>query len=144
MGPPSVAFEMFLMFLLNYGQKSSEEFPFQQMIINWFPFRSLAMMRPINCWPKYTTHTSASYTPANCCLNFKVKAFQNLVCSIQDRCQGYFDIWINNMLKISLSQTSLHHVWSSIVHPGKYKPSFTSLQHSFRTNSFMGKTPQFV
>ena len=42
------------------------------MIINWFPFRSLAIIRPINWWPKYTTHTSASYTPAN--WNFKVKA----------------------------------------------------------------------
>ena len=63
-------------------------------------------------------------------------SFQNLVCPIQDRCQGYFDILSNNMLKISLSQTILHHVWSSIVHPGKYKPSFTSLQHSFRTNSW--------
>ena len=63
-------------------------------------------------------------------------SFQNLVCPIQDRCQGYFDILSNNMLKISLSQTILHHVWSSIVHPGKYKPSFTSFQHSFRTNSW--------
>ena len=43
---------------------------------------------------------------------------------------------LEQQLKISLSQTILHHVWSSIVHPGKYKLSFTSLQHSFRTNSW--------
>ena len=76
------------------------------MIINWFPFRSLAIIRPINWWPKYTTHTSASYTPANCCWNFKVKAghiFPKFGLLNQ---RNDFDILSNSMLKISLSQKS--------------------------------------
>ena len=63
-------------------------------------------MRPINWWPKYTTHTSASYTPANCCWNFKVKAGHIFPKFGLLNPRNDFDILSNSMLKISLSQKS--------------------------------------